>query len=438
MIARLFVYIALAMVLAPGNAHATITIEITRGMENAMPIAVVPFAWAGSGEAPVDVGRIVADDLRRSGRFKPLAEEDLIARPHDGRQVDFRTWRTLGAETIVVGRTEQLKGDEYRVRFQLLDVLKGTQLTGYSIKGRGADLRRTAHQIADIIYEALTGVRGAFDTNIAYVLVKGDKPKERTFHLAVADSDGYGEQIIYRSNQPIMSPTWAPDGKRLAYVSFSSGRPEIFIQQLASGKIERLPSHKGLNNAPAWSPDGKHLALTLSKDGNAEIYLYELASKRLRRITRNYAIDTEPAWLPDGSGLLFTSDRGGTPQIYRVLLDNGNAGRTSRITFEGSYNARATVSYDGRYIAMVHRDRGKYRIGVLDSENGRFQVLTKSRLDESPSFAPNASMILYATEAKRRGVLAAVSVDGGAQQKLTVSEGDIREPVWSPFKQSSR
>ncbi|UCE90115.1 MAG: PD40 domain-containing protein, partial [Pseudomonadota bacterium] len=216
------------------------------------------------------------------------------------------------------------------------------------------------------------------------------------------------------------------------------GKPEIFIQELVTGKIERLTTYRGLNNAPAWSPDGKQLAMTLSKDGNAEIYLYELTSKRLRRVTRNYAIDTEPTWLPDGSGLLFTSDRGGTPQIYRVELGGDGAGRTSRITFEGSYNARAAVSYDGRYIAMVHRARGKYRIAVLDSENGRFSVLTDSRLDESPSFAPNASMILYATEAKRRGVLAAVSVDGGAHQKLSVSEGDIREPVWSPFKDASR
>jgi len=416
-------------------AQAVLNIEITQGLDEGSPIAVVPFAWQGQGEAPQEVSRIIASDLHRSGFFRPLAESDLIARPHEARQVNYANWRALNVAHLVVGKVLAQQDGSYAVQFQLLDVYRRSQLAGYSLRVQAKDLRRAAHQISDIIYKAITGKRGAFDTFIAYITVTRDQNKKATYKLAIADSDGHNEQVVYQSKQPILSPSWSPDGKNLVFVSFARGRPEIYVQNILNQQTRRVAAFPGLNGAPAWSPDGKYLALTLSKDGNPEIYLMNMANQQLRRITNNYAIDTEPAWLPDGKGLVFTSDRGGSPQLYQVALSSqGAASRPERLTFEGNYNARGAVSPDGRYIAMVHRQEGSYRIAVLERNTGLFRVLTDSRLDESPSFAPNGSMIIYATEDKYRGVLAAVSVDGRAQQRLRLQQGDVREPAWSPFR----
>ena len=416
-------------------AHAVLKIEITQGVEGASPIAIVPFGWQGTGAPPESLHAIVAADLQRSGFFAPLPEQDMIARPVDPRQVNFANWRALNVDHLVVGRMAALPDGTYQVQFQLLDVHKGTQLAGYSIRSRKPDLRRTAHQISDIVYKVITGRPGAFDTRIAYVTVTGDRKQQKTYRLAVADSDGHNERILYESNRPLMSPDWAPDGRRLAYVSFRDGRSEIFIQNILTGEAQKVAAFPGLNSAPAFSPDGRWLAMTLSKDGNPEIYVMDLATKKLTRITRNDAIDTEPAWMPDGRALVFTSDRGGSPQLYKVPVGRrGAAGPVTRLTFDGNYNARAAVSPDGRRIAMVHREEGRFRIAVLDLDSGRLQILTNNRLDESPSFAPNGSMIIYATEDNYRGVLSAVSVDGRAHQKLSLQTGDVREPDWSPFK----
>lgn len=426
--------LALGLLLA-GPARAVLTIEITQGVEGASPIAIVPFGWQGQGAPPEAMHEIVAADLQRSGFFAPLPEADLIARPVDPRQVNFANWRALNVDHLLVGRMAALPDGTFQVQFQLLDVLKGTQLAGYSIRSRLPDLRRTAHQISDIVYKAITGRPGAFDTRIAYVTVTGDRKQQKTYRLAVADADGHNERIVYESSQPLMSPDWAPDGKRLAYVSFRNGRSEIYIQNLLTGQAERVAGFPGLNSAPAFAPDGQRLALTLSKDGNPEIYVMELQTRRLIRITRNFAIDTEPAWTPDGKALVFTSDRGGSPQLYQVAVGRrGPAGRPQRLTFDGNYNARAAVSPDGRHIAMVHREEGRFRIAVLDRKTGRLRILTDNRLDESPSFAPNGSMIIYATEDNYRGVLAAVSVDGRARQRFRLQTGDVREPCWSPYK----
>jgi TolB protein len=424
----------LAALCSAGTAHAVLNIEITEGMEGALPIAVVPFGWTGPAPLPQDVAAVVSSDLARSGRFAPMAAERLPARPMVASQVDYSAWRSTGAESLVIGRVQPREGGAYVVEFQLLDIPRGQQLVGYSIPANAQQLRRVAHQISDIIYEKLTGERGAFDTNISYVTEERAADGKRTYRLAVADSDAYNEQIILTSTQPIMSPAWSPDGRRLAYVSFEEGRSAVFVQEVATGKREKVASHPGINSAPAWSPDGRSLALTLSRDGNAEIYVLDLASKRLQRVTNSFAIDTEPAWSPDGRELVFTSDRGGRPQIYRLAMNGGMPmGSPERVTFEGSYNARARFSPDGRRITMVTGEGNRFRIAVMDLDTGNLRVLTESRLDESPSFSPNGAMIIYATEIRGRGVLEAVAADGRAHQRLGLSRGDVREPAWSPF-----
>ncbi len=412
------------------SAHGALTIEITKGQQGALPIAVVPFGWQGPAPyPPQNVASIIANDLTISGRFSPLAERDLVSRPAEGRQVNFRDWRLLGAPNLVVGKVIA-QGDRYKVQFQLFDVYREVQQVGFSFEASAKDLRRLAHKISDIIYETLTGERGAFATRIAYVTAKGVQG-ERAYSLFVADVDGHDAQLIVRSRHPLMSPSWSPDGTRLAYVSFENGRSMIYVQNVQTGERERVSAFKGINGAPAWSPDGQRLAMSLSKDGNSEIYLMHLRSKRLQRLTHHYAIDTEPAWSPDGDAIAFTSDRGGRPQIYQISIRGGKA---ERLTYDGRQNLKPAYSPDGKRLAMIRGDGGNYRVAVMELENKMTQILTDARLDESPSFAPNGSMVIYATEYMGRGVLSAVSVDGRVQQRIGLQEGgDAREPAWGPF-----
>jgi len=430
------VILLFSLLLVVTTSSATLTIDITQGVDGALPIAIVPFHWEGEGSLPEDVTGVIKSDLQRSGRFMPIPDEDLIARPFEGTQVKFQNWRVLNVDNLVVGKISYEKDKKiYRIQFQLFDVYKENQLTGYSFQTSEKNLRRTAHRISDIIFETLMGVRGAFDTHIAYITVSKGEKDQKIYNLAVADSDGYNEQIIYQSIQPILSPSWSPDGRHIAYVSYRRGRPELYLQNIQTKKLRRISSYQGLNNAPAWSPNGKTLAMTLSKDGNPEIYVMDMKGNKLTRITRNYAIDTEPVWLPDGRSLIFTSDRGGGPQLYRIKIGrSGAVGKAERITYEGNYNARPTVSPDGKKIAMVHQMEGKFHIAVMDTETEHFTILTESSLDESPSFAPNGSMIIYATEHDNRGILSAVSVDGSTKQRLSFQQGDVREPAWSPFR----
>ena len=426
-------YLILILLLTTGVAQARLQITVTGGAEGALPIAVVPFGWNEKGAVPEDIAAIIRADLSRSGRFAPLQSEALIARPHSAAEINFPGWRKTGSESLVIGRIRK-EGERYLIQFQLFDVLQGEQLTGYSIPVSADLLRMAAHKISDIIYETLTGERGAFNTHVAYVTVENLGGKERRFRLSVADSDGFNEQNILTSKASLMSPSWSPDGKRLAYVSFEKGRSTVYIQEIKSGERKLVAEFRGLNSAPAWSPDGKKLAMTLSRDGDPEIYVLHIATGKLRRITRSRAIDTEANWAPDGRSLVFTSDRGGRPQIYRVgVNDLGAVGRPKRLTFEGSYNARAVFSPKGDRIAMVHGGGGNYRIAVQELATGNLRVLTRSRLDESPSFSANGRMIIYATEVSGRGVLEAVSVDGRAHQRLGLRMGDVREPAWSPF-----
>jgi TolB protein len=432
-------YLRLCVLLLSGYAaqvSALLEIEITRFGETALPIAIVPFGWdAKSGAAPEDIAGIVMADLSRTGQFKPMAPDDMLERPHSGRDIRFENWRITGIGHVVVGMVRPMRGNHYTVDFQLFDVFKARQMTGHSFTVTVKDLRGVAHTISDLVYEAITGERGAFNTRIAYVasVMKDGVPEYR---LEVSDTDGHNARTIMRSPKPLMSPNWSPDGRHLAYVSFENRRSEIFVHSVYDGRREQLAAFEGINAAPVWSPDGKFLAVTLSRGGNADIYLLELSSRKLTQITQNSAIDTEPAWMPDGKSLVFTSGRSGNPQIYRVALDGMD--RPQRLTFEGDYNASPAVSPDGRSIAMVHGNRGKYAIGLLDLKSGLFRVLTDGRLDEGPSFAPNGSMLLYASQQDQRGVLAAVSIDGRTRQRLALHEGDIREPTWGPFPDEGR
>ena len=422
-------FLALMIWLAfASTPRAELVIEITRGVSDAIPVAIVPFAWGSKGAPPVDVARIVQQDLNRSGRIKALPEQDMLTHPTRPDAIQWRAWRALGQDYLVIGQLNETGAVQYEAQFFLFDVYKGEQLAGYRLASRGRELRHTAHRIADIIYEKITGEPGAFATRIAYVAVTQEDGR-RIHRLQIADADGFNPRTVVVSPEPLMSPAWSPDGKSIAYVSFERRRSAIYLQTLATGKRVKIADFAGINGSPAWSPDGQYLAMTLSKDGSPDIYVLNLVSRRLTRLTRSYAIDTEPAWSPDGKRIVFTSDRGGSPQIYVIPAKGG---KPRRLTFEGGYNARASFSHDGKKLALVHGGKG-YRIALLDLSTGGLSVLTSGPLDESPSFAPNGSMILYATQTEGRGQLAAISVDGRVRQRLATPQGDVREPAWSPF-----
>jgi TolB protein len=411
-------------------AQAELQIQITKGQGEAIPIAVVPFGWQGKGEEPYDIAAVVASDLSRSGRFAPIDEDGMLQKPTTGAEIDFADWRIINTEVVIVGRMSALPNGDYSIDFRVFDVFRGEQLLGYRITSKPTALRSTAHQISDLIYEKLTGVRGVASTRIAYVNVINDRGT-RIYKLVVADADGENARTMLESKESIMSPAWSPDGRKLAYVSFENGKSEVYVQEIKSGARRRASARKGINSAPAWSPDGTQLALTLSKgDGNLEIYTLNVSNQVLERLTNWSSIETEPSWSIDGKQIYFTSDRSGAPQIYRV---DAQGGQPERVTFEGSYNARARVAPDSKHIAVVHNDRGNYRIAIVDVERAYTRVLTDGTLDESPSFAPNGETLIYASKDGEQGVLATVSVDGRFQQRIVAVNGEVREPAWSPF-----
>jgi TolB protein len=414
-------------------ASAILTIEITQGVDGGLPVAIVPFGAAGKDQPPQDVAAVIEADLARSGRFTSLDKKDFVARPTEDKQVVFKDWRIVKAEALVIGSVRPVAQGRWQVEFRLYDVYKEKQLAGYSYVVGSNRLRAAAHQISDIVYEKLTGEPGVFSTRIAYVTRERDA-KRFNYKLQIADSDGYNPVTVLNSVEPLMSPAWSPDGTRLAYVSFEQRRPILYMQNVVVGSRTRIADFNGINSAPAWSPDGTKLALTLSRDGNPEIYVMQLSNNTLTRLTNNPAIDTEPSWSPDGNEIVFTSDRGGKPQIYRMRADGGNV---ERVTFEGEYNARASYSSDGKMLTLVSGAQGRYHAALLHLQSSVLQVLTDTALDESPSFAPNGRMILYATERGGHGVLASVSSDGRVRQLLKFQEGDVREPAWSPFIHST-
>jgi len=427
-------------------ANAVLDIEITGGVVGEHPIAIVPFSWEiKKTRQSTAVSQVLASDLKRTGNFALIPEKNFLERPHHGGEVNFEKWRALGVESLVVGRVRPGKQGNYLIQFQLFDIYKGDQsdtagpdeaeykikqLIGYSLPTTAKNLRLTAHHMSNLIYEALTGNKGVFTTRIAYVTAKGGV-KSKRYELQVADMDGYNPFTILKSSQPIMSPAWSPDAKKLAYVSFENKKAQIFVQNIDTGKRRMVSAQKGVNGAPAWSPDGRRLALSLSRDGNLEIYTLDINNPRLRRLTRNTAIDTEPNWSPDGQSIVFVSDRSGRPQLYQVPVKGG---RAKRLTFLGNYNARPSFTPDGKKITLVHGTSDGYQIATLDLQSGVIDVLTNGRLDESPSIAPNGQMILYAASNKNRGILSIVSIDGKVKQKLVLQQGDVREPAWAPFR----
>lgn len=410
-------------------------IDIVGGNASALPIAIVPMPYQGAAAAPeTDVAAVIRADLERSGQFRTLPEASIVERPTRGSEIQYPTWRTLRQDYIVVGRVLDAGDGGYRVEYELFDVARQERLLGLALTARGSAMRDVAHQIADAVYEKILGVRGAFWTRIAYITQVGAGGNAR-YALMVADADGYNPQTVVRSSEPLLSPAWSPDGQRLAYVSFERGNSSIYIQNIATGARELVASFRGINGSPAFSPDGGRLALTLSRSGNPEIYVMDLGSKALTQLTNHFGIDTEPTWAADGASLYFTSDRGGQPQIYRVPASGGAA---ARVTFEGTYNATSSVSYDGKKIAVAQGRGNNYRIALMDSSLGspRWSMLSPGSLDESPSFAPNASMVLYAAREGGRGVLYAVSADARVRQRLVLADGDVRSPAWSPYRNS--
>ncbi len=400
--------------------RAELTIDITESADSGIPVAVAPFA---TPSAPIDVSAVVNADLARSGYFKMMSEGSMPSRPSSASAVNFPEWQALNQNYLVVGQVSG-GGGQYSIQFQLLDVMKSGQMMGYQMNSSAADLRRTAHYIADLIFEKLTGKKGAFSGRIAYVTNNGQQSQ-----LQIADTDGFDPQTITTSKEPLMSPSWSPDKSRIAYVSFEKKTAAIYVQTLATGQRAKVAEFPGINGAPSWSPDGNKLALTLSKDGSPDIYTLNLGTGALTKLTKSFSIDTEPVWSPDGGSIVFTSDRGGKPQLYMV---SSTGGGEKRITFSGDYNARASFSPDGKSIAMVHGNGGDYRIGVMDIGSRSINVITTGPADESPSFAPNGQMVIYAAKKGGAAYLSAVSLDGKMQQRLGFNSGGVREPAWAP------
>jgi len=417
---------ALALAILAGvlarPASAQMRVEITGVGSQQFPVAVANFASDGS--APQDVPGIIRADLTRSGLFRLI---DPGAAPmSEAVTVNFPDWKSRGADALAVGSVSRLADGRYDVRFRLYDTVKSAQLDGQAYVSSAEELRLTAHKIADRIYEKLTGDKGVFATRIAYVVQFG----RASYELQIADADGANPKTALRSREPIISPTWAPDGDHIGYVSFETGKAAVYVQALSSGERHMVANYRGSNSAPAFSPDGKTLAVALSKDGNTEIYAMNVDGSNLRRLTQNAAIDTEPVFSPDGGSIYFTSDRGGLPQIYRMSASGGDA---TRITFNGDYNITPRISPDGKTLAYVSRRNGLFQVEVLDLATAQELTVTDTVHDESPSFAPNGRLLLYATEVGGRGILASASVDGRVRTRLTGPNGDVREPTWGPF-----
>ncbi len=411
-------------------AQALLEIEVNKGIESAMPIAILPIK-SGSAQQAALLESVVYSNLYRSGLFAMTDKKQHPQTQVTNTDIHYDIWRNLGVEALVSMSFQDHEGEQLKLQIELYDLVRKRRVIGRLIMFEKTILRRVAHKISDVIFEQLTGIRGAFSTRIAYISETVDQQSDKSYQLLVADSDGYNPKAIFTSSKQLMSPSWSPDGKKLTYVSFENDRAEIFLQDVVSGERSIISNQPGINSAPAWSPSGDYLALTLSFSGSPDIYIMDMRSKKLRQLTTHYGIDTEPSWTPDGRYLLFTSNRSGSPQIYKVPALGGEP---VRITFSGNYNAAAAVSPDGEYVAMVHNSGDGFRIALTDINGNQFRLVTDGVLDEAPSFAPNSSMIIYSTRHRKGIILSAVSVDGKVKQRLSLQKGKVREPAWSPFK----
>ena len=421
----------LCLMLPLGVAQAQLKIDITRGVTDPVPVAVVPFSRAVPADGGLDVAAVIQRDLESSGRFRGLDRGAMPSQPNRAADVDAASWRAQRTDYVVVGRLVPGTDSTVQLQFELVNVLTGQVLLNENVSVAQASVRNGAHRVADRVFEKITGIRGAFATRIAYISVDGAPPSQR-YQLLVADADGENARVAMQSNQPIMSPAWSADGEWLAYVSFENRVAAIFVQRIRTGERRQVSARAGVNGAPAFSPDGRKLALTLSgSTGNLDVYVLDLGTQALTRITDDQAIDTEPAWSPDGQTLYFTSDRGGGPQVYAAAAQAG--ARARRVTFGSSYAARPRVSPDGRMLAVVMQDSSGFRVGVVDLASGQITPLSRGTLDESPSFAPNGSALIYAGRDRGQGVLAMVSVDGMISSRLKSDQGEVREPAWGPF-----
>jgi len=406
-------------------------ILVTSGSDRATPIAVVPFGLQGGSVLPEDIADIIGNDLRNSGYYSPIPRQNMISQPSQASEVIFRDWKALGAQYVMVGSIVP-SGGRLQVQYALFNVATEQQVLTGSVAGSTDQLRDMAHYIADQSFEKLTGIKGAFSTRMLYVTAERFSTNNTRYTLQRSDYDGARAVTLLQSREPILSPRFAPDGKRIAYVSFEQKRPRIFVQNIDTGRREQVTNFEGLNGAPAWSPDGSRLAFVLSKDGNPDIYVMNMASRQISRVTAGPGINTEPFWGKDGNTLYFTSDRGGKPQIYKQSVSGGGA---ERVTFVGNYNANPKLSADEKTLVMIHRQQGftNFKVAAQDLQRGSVKILSETSLDESPTVAPNGTMLIYATRQQGRGVLMLVSLNGRVRLPLPTAQGEVREPSWSPY-----
>lgn len=425
----LFGTAALALsLLAIMPARAALQVDITESSDGAVPIAISPFGSSGQ-TLPLDMAQVASDDLESTGLFDVLDRDSMVATPSDPDEVNYQNWRSASIDNLVVGSAAANGSGGYRIRFDLLDVYQGRSISSFQLNAGGDELRDAAHTVANLVYEKFIGEKGYFLSRIAYITMAQESGGLR-YRLVVSDYDGYNPATVYSSRDPIMSPTWSPDGTKLAYVAFDvdRGRSSLRVQDLASGNIREISAREGINGAPAWSPDGNTLALTLSYRGNPDIYSYDLNSNQLTQLTNNGAIDTEATWSPDGQHIAFTSDRGGKPQVYRMRRDGS---QVERMTYDGDSNQRADFSPDGNKLAMVQKSGNGFRIAVQDLENNNIRIVSEGPLDDSPNFAPNGQAIMFAKQG-RNNELATVTIDGETKTRLSQS-GEVREPAWGPL-----